>query len=90
MLNSSMRTSLVLEDELYRRIKALAVERGCTVTAVVDEALRLALVDSMTPPVPVFLPIASEISWVRQGIDLDDARSLRDALDSEATLDALR
>ncbi len=41
-----MKTTLNLDDQLFRAAKKLAAERGVTLTQVVEEALRLAI----TPP----------------------------------------
>lgn len=35
-----MRTTLVIDDELYTSAKRLAAEKGCSVSSVVAEALR--------------------------------------------------
>ena len=41
--NSVMKTTLVINDDLYRRIKAKAALEGRTVTELVEDGLRLAL-----------------------------------------------
>ena len=40
---TAMKTTLVLNDELYRQAKFIASGRGCTVSSIVEEALRLLL-----------------------------------------------
>jgi hypothetical protein len=43
-----VRTTLVIDDDLYRRVKAKAAVEGRKVTALVEEGLRAAL--SLDPP----------------------------------------
>ncbi len=47
-----MKTTLELDDELLRRAKQVALDRGTTLRAVVEEALARAL-GPATPPVPI-------------------------------------
>jgi hypothetical protein len=85
-----MRTTLDIDDQLYRRAKATAAERGCTVTSVIEEALRLALDGKQeggrVPP----LPVSKESGGLLPGVDLYDGRALRDLLDEGRDLNALR
>jgi hypothetical protein len=84
-----MKTTLVLDDDLYRQAKVTAAHRGVTVASVVEEALRLMLLGSTDGPasVPVSLP-----SWDlgEPLVDINDNRALREALDADRPLDALR
>ena len=57
-----MRTTLVLDDELLRRVKRRAVERGLSVSDIVNESLR----ESLDRPVPAALPF-SMITYGRSG-----------------------
>ena len=85
-----MRTTLALDDELYRRAKAAAAQQGRTVTSMVEEGLRLVL-DSPYPGHEVpDLPIARETGGPLPGIDLHDARALAAVLDETRDTDALR
>ena len=85
-----MRTTLVLDDDLYRRAKATAAHQGRTVTSVVEEALRR-LLDAEPPPVEVpDLPVARESGGPLPGIDLHDARALAAVLDEGLDARALR
>lgn len=84
-----MRTTLNIDDELYRRVKATAALRGCTVTSLIEDSLREALMvreSGQARPIRV-LP---ERGGVRAGVDLTDGRALRELLDGERALDALR
>lgn len=52
---TSMRTTLVLDDALVRRAKARAIERGSTLSEVVNDALREALREPRAEPAPFML-----------------------------------
>ena len=85
-----MRTTLSIDDDLYRRAKATAAMRGCSVTSLIEDALRRDL-DAPPAPTPVpDLPVARESGGPLPGIDLHDARSLAAILDEGRSLDALR
>lgn len=76
-----VRTTLDIDDLLYRRAKATAAERGCSVTSVIEEALRSAL-DAKVLDAPLQpLPVASESGGTLPGVDLYDARALAAILD---------
>ena len=85
-----MKTTLVLDDDLYRHVKVTAAQRGVTVASVVEEALRLLLLSAggagapgSAPPLP---------AWVlgEPRVDIHDNRILREALDADGYPDALR
>jgi hypothetical protein len=45
-----MKTTLVIDDDMYRRIKAKAALEGRTVTELVEEGMRVVLGTGTTPP----------------------------------------
>jgi hypothetical protein len=77
-----MRTTILLPDELYDRVRLTAAAERRTVTSVIEEALRSALADrervTATPPYRVD-PISG--GTVRPGVDLDDSAALADLMD---------
>lgn len=76
-----MRTTLTIDDELYRQTKALAAATGRTVGSVVEEALRVALLrqeGASTPTTPMPSSVGSPLS----GVDLDDSAALLDVMDA--------
>ena len=83
-----MKTTLVLDDALYRQAKVVASQRGATVSSVVEEALRLMLHGDVTASPPT----SPMPSWNmgRPRVDLADGRAVRDALDADRSVDALR
>jgi hypothetical protein len=85
-----MRTTLSIDDDLYRRAKAAAALRGSSVTSLIEEALRRVL-DSPATAAPVpDLPVARETGGPLLGVDLHDARALAAVLDEGRSVDALR
>ncbi|HSI96854.1 MAG TPA: CopG family transcriptional regulator [Gaiellaceae bacterium] len=76
-----MRTTIRLDDDLLASAKRAAIERGTTLTAVIEDALRRALA-----PEPggrrraVSLPTFRG-DGLQPGVDLDDTASLLDLMD---------
>jgi 2-keto-4-pentenoate hydratase len=87
-----MRTTLVLDDTVYREAKAAAAQRGATVSSLIEDALRLLLARNANPvgQAEWTLPVNSETSWVHPGIDINDNRALRAFLDEGTDINALR
>jgi len=85
-----VRTTVRIDDDLYRRAKADAARRGQTVGELMEDALRAALrrpsvTAAELPELPVFGG-----SGTMPGVDLGDSRALNDWMDAERDLDALR
>lgn len=76
-----MRTTIRLDDALLEKAKRAALERGTTLTAVIEDALRRAL---MTAPTstrePTSLPTFRG-DGLLPGVDLNDTASLLDLMD---------
>jgi hypothetical protein len=76
-----MRTTVRLDDELLRAAKRRAVDRGVTLTKVIEDALRADLAREPTRPTePIRLTTVGG-RGVRPGVDLDDGAALRDLMD---------
>ncbi len=81
MLNH-MKTTMIIDDDLYLRVKKLAVEQRRTATSVVDEALRhlIAAQSPATRPSELrFHTFSSPV--VTPGIDLNRHAAVQDYLD---------
>ncbi|MHB1066803.1 MAG: hypothetical protein ACYC2Z_05165 [Candidatus Nanopelagicales bacterium] len=85
-----MRTTMNINDDLYRQAKALAAVRGCSVTSVIEDALRTALLELERPSTFRGLPVSRQGGELMPGIDLHDSRALQAVLDEGLPLDALR
>lgn len=77
-----MRTTIRLDEQLMSEVKQLAAQRGQTLTAVIEDALRemLARQRKMAERPPVYLTTV-EGKGLLPGIDLDDTASLLDLMD---------
>jgi plasmid stability protein len=74
-----MRTTLNIDDDLYRAVKMAAAGRGVSTTSVIEEALRAALFAEATQDRPAF-PVSPRSGGVRPGVVLDDPDQLYDLL----------
>jgi plasmid stability protein len=85
-----VRTTVRLDDNLYRAAKARAAETGRSVGEVIEDALRVALAERRAeqakrlPALPVFGG-----SGTLPGVDLSSNATVLEALDEGASLDAL-
>ncbi|MGH7442414.1 MAG: hypothetical protein ACREKE_07060 [bacterium] len=77
-----MRTTLQINDHLYRGAKQLAVKTHRTLTQVVEDALRLSLdgPKNMSGRSARALPTFKGLG-LNPGLDLDDSNSLADAME---------
>jgi hypothetical protein len=76
-----MRTTIRLDDELLAKAKRAALERGTTLTAVIEDALRRALVSGTdSQREDVVLPTFRG-NGLQPGVDLDDSASLLDLME---------
>jgi hypothetical protein len=76
---SHIKTTLNLDDELMRRSKRLAAERGTTLTAVVEAALRAELAGSAKRP-PFVLHLPTERGDRPPVVDPADRHALYDLM----------
>jgi Ribbon-helix-helix protein, copG family len=84
-----MRTTIAVDDNILAAAKRRARERGVSLGAVVEDALRAALArgrEADRPAIPVF----RGGTGVRPGIDVTSNRALLEALDADRPLDDLR
>jgi peptidoglycan/xylan/chitin deacetylase (PgdA/CDA1 family) len=76
-----MRTTIRLDDDLLAKAKHAALERGTTLTAVIEDALRRALAPGGAGRREPFTMLTFDGDGVRPGVDLDDTASLLDLMD---------
>jgi hypothetical protein len=78
-----MRTTVRLEDALIDQAKREAERRGETLTALIEQGLRLVLAQSRPRSTrePVKLPVSTAGGGLFPGIDLDDSATLPDIME---------
>ncbi len=86
-----MRTTVTIDDDLYREVKERAARSGRTVGAVLEDAVRVGLHSEHDKRKQryVLRPMTGS-GGLRPGIDLSSNASVQDALDDGLPLDALR
>ncbi len=86
-----MRTTIRIDDALYRAVKERAARDGRTVGEVIEDALRRSFeasarrADEDLPPLPTYGG-----SGTLPGVDLGEGAALRDVMDRDEDLRALR
>lgn len=85
-----MRTTVTIDDELLRRAKLAAVESGRTLGQIVEDGLRTALAKASRERGPLVPLPTYGGTGVQAGVDLTSNVALRDRMDEDAGVDALR
>ena len=85
-----MRTTIRIDDELYRQVKAMAARSGRTVAAVLEDAVRRGLSPSESRPAGRYVVRPMGRGGLRPGVDLSSNAAVAEALDEGASIDALR
>ena len=77
-----MRTTVRIDDQLLREAKQYALEKGCTLTKLLEQSLNETLARSKHHPQnkSISLPTAGK-GGLQPGVDLDDSASLLDIMD---------
>jgi predicted CopG family antitoxin len=87
---ASVRTTITIDDDLYRRAKTRAAQEGRSVSDFIADAVRQAVKPRRRDAAElVDLPVAGG-SGVLPGVDLTDPSALADVMDHDVPLDALR
>ncbi|WP_300007909.1 hypothetical protein [Pseudonocardia sp.] len=85
-----MRTTVTISDELLEAARLRARERGVTLGAVIDAALRREFAASTRHTERPVVPVFRGGTGPRRGVDLTSNRALIEALDDDADLTTLR
>ena len=85
-----VRTTIRIDDELYREVKTKAARSGRTVAAVLEDAVRRGLnpAELRTPSHYRVRPMGR--GGLRPGVDLSSNAAVAEVLDEDASADALR
>jgi hypothetical protein len=78
-----MRTTVRLDDALLERARREASRRGMTLTALIEQGLRLAMRQPLKTPdhSRTSLPVSRKGGGTLAGVSLDDSASLLDRMD---------
>lgn len=74
-----MKTTLVIDDNVMRRLKTESARRGCTMSELVEMALRRLLEDTVKPGKK--LTALPKFSMGRMMVDISDRDALYDAME---------
>ena len=85
-----MRTTIRIDDELYRQVKAMAARSGRTVAAVLEDAVRRGLTPSEPRPARRYAVRPMGRGGLRSGVDLSSNAAVAEAMDEGVSIDALR
>ncbi|MCY7419301.1 MAG: ribbon-helix-helix domain-containing protein [Chloroflexi bacterium] len=86
-----MRTTITIDDQVYRDLKARAGATGRTVGALIEDAVRDSLRPTGASAVRPFRPLpVSGGGGLMPGVDLDDNAALRELMDEGIPLHARR
>ena len=89
MLRRIMRTTITVDDEIYRQAKAHAAVTGQTVGSVVEDALR-DLLARMEAPRPYLVDLPTFEVGFLPGVDYNDNSALLELMDEGLTIDEMR
>jgi hypothetical protein len=80
-----MRTTVRLPEPLMLQVKKEAQRQGKTVTALIEQGLRLVLArsDRPDPDKRFVLPVSSATGGLRPGVDLNNSVALWDLMDED-------
>jgi plasmid stability protein len=85
-----VRTTIRIDDELYREVKAKAARSGRTVAAVLEDAVRRGLAPPERPAGGQYRISATGAGGLQPGVDLSSNATVAEATDEGASVDALR
>ncbi|MGH3563870.1 MAG: ribbon-helix-helix protein, CopG family [Mycobacterium sp.] len=85
-----MRTTIRIDDDLYREVKARAARSGRTVAAVLEDAVRRGLSTSSPRRANPYAVRPIGRGGLRPGVDLSSNAAVAEAMDEGIAVDALR
>jgi plasmid stability protein len=85
-----VRTTIRIDDDLYRRVKARAARQGRTVGELIEDAVRVAMSPRRSPAGDIPALPRFGAGGPLPGVDLSDNRALAAVMDEGTAVDALR
>ena len=86
----TVRTTVRLDDDLYREVKARAAREGRTVASVLEDAVRVGMRRPAKAEARPFVPTTFGSGGLMPGVDLSNNASLSELLDADTPLEKLR
>ena len=86
---TAMRTTIRIDDDLYRSVQERAARTGRTVASVLEDAVRAGLAEPK-PATRPFVIRAAGSGGLLPGVDLTSNAAIADVLDEERPLDTVR
>jgi plasmid stability protein len=86
----SVRTTVRIDDDLYRCVKARAATEGRTVAAVLEDAVRIGMTTDQRAASERFRVRAHGSGGVLPGVDLASNPAVREVLDQGVGLEQMR
>ena len=87
---ATVKTTVNVEDQLYRLVKMRAAEEGTTVAALVDRGLRLVLDIAQPGGIDISLPLLPSAGGLQPGVNLNDRAALLDLMDEGVPVEQRR
>jgi hypothetical protein len=85
-----VRTTVRLDDDLYREVKARAAREGRTVASVLEDAVRIGMRRPADTQARPFVPPTFGSGGLMPGVDLSNNASLSELLDADTPLEKMR
>ncbi len=85
-----VRTTVRLDDDLYREVKARAAREGRTVASVLEDAVRVGMRRPADADAKPFVNVSFGRGGLMPGVDLSNNAALSDLLDADTPLEQLR
>lgn len=85
-----MRTTIRIDDELYRAVKQQAARSGRTVGELIEDAVRRSFQQGESPSVEAPRLPTYGSGGLLPGVELTSNAALREAMDADAAVDARR
>jgi hypothetical protein len=85
-----MRTTVRIDDELYRRVKQRAASERRTVASVLEDAVRVGMAPPEKRAVDRFVLVPTGEGGLQPGVELSSNAALREILDEGVDIDLLR
>ncbi len=85
-----MRTTIRIDDELYRQVKAQAARSGRTVASVLEDAVRRGLNSAERRTEDPYVVRTFGRGGLKAGVDLSSNSAVAEAMGEGAAVDALR